>query len=52
MKRNKKSGQRRITKGTGAEPVGQRHRASTIPAKKSEGPTADEWDDNDQEVTP
>lgn len=28
----------------GPTPVGQRNRAQTIPAKKFEGPTVDEWD--------
>lgn len=41
----KKSGKRRITPSTGPTPVGQRNRAQTIPAKRHDGPTADEWDD-------
>lgn len=37
----------------GPTPVGQRNRAQTIPAKKHDGPTVDEWDDEDyDQITP
>lgn len=39
-----------ITRPTGPTPVGQRLRAQTIPSRRFDGPTVDEWDwDDDPE---